>query len=399
MSLLNMNRYLRSLLDLSREVVDIPIHLLPLVKSRRNQGQKRRLLIIRLDGIGDFVLFLDTFREYRKLYPPEEWEITLVGDRSWRAMVEELPYADQYWFIDTKRFKRRPIYRYRLLTQVRNAGFDLVIQPNYSRGYWLGNAVVRASGAVQRIGSECDLVNITCSQKRRSDRWYTELIPAEVGNVMELERNAEFIRKLGLTDFQAGLPEMIIPDAAQERTDAILEMAGLHRPPDSDVVDFYILFPGARAKFRRWPAERFADLARQIHERNGWIGVICGGPGEETLAKQIITLAANIPLTDLSGRTSLIELAGVIARSKLLIGNETCAIHIASAVGTPSVCILGGGHFGRFVPYNVPNSIRAVYKEMDCFGCNWHCVHNVQKHEAVPCIEQVKVHQVMEHVR
>jgi ADP-heptose:LPS heptosyltransferase len=100
----------------------------------------------------------------------------------------------------------------------------------------------------------------------------------------------------------------------------------------------------------------------------------------------------------LAGKTSLPEFVEVIRQARLLISNETSAVHIAAAVKTPSVCILGGGHFGRFLPY--PEKVVnckpvAVFKKMACFGCNWKCnqPHNVNG--CVPCIEQIEMPDVI----
>ena len=393
---------LRCLLDVAREAIDIPFRALPMARHNIEDKAKKRLLIVRCDGIGDFVLFLDTFKEYRKLYPQDEWEITLLGNQIWRFLAEPLPYADNYWFLDAKRFTRNPIYRYCWLCRVRRAEFDVVIQPNYARRYWLGDTIVRATGARERIGSRGDVVNMNCRQKRRSDGWYTHLVHAEPGTMMELQRNAEFIGGLGLTDFEAGLPKVVIPDSAQQEADAMLERLGLWKSSSSQFRSFYILVPGAGTTWRRWPVDRFADLARSIHGQNGWIGVVCGGHGEETLSRQLLTLAGNSPLLDLLGKTNLVELAGVVRRSKVLIGNETGAVHIASAVGTPSMCIMGGGHFGRFIPYDLQVSApgpRAVIRQMDCFGCNWRCIYSVSTDRPVSCIEQIDVREVMENMR
>ena len=80
-----------------------------------------------------------------------------------------------------------------------------------------------------------------------------------------------------------------------------------------------------------------------------------------------------------------------------------CAgIHIAAAVKTPSVCILGGGHFGRFLPY--PKNLLGqceqivVYKKMDCYGCNWNCVYTKRRNEVVPCVQQIDVDMVIKAV-
>jgi ADP-heptose:LPS heptosyltransferase len=79
-----------------------------------------------------------------------------------------------------------------------------------------------------------------------------------------------------------------------------------------------------------------------------------------------------------------------------VVSNETGAAHLAAAVETPVVCLLGGGHYGRFVPY--PEEYRAkapaplpVVHTMDCFGCDWRCIYPVAKGKPTPCIERISV--------
>jgi ADP-heptose:LPS heptosyltransferase len=80
------------------------------------------------------------------------------------------------------------------------------------------------------------------------------------------------------------------------------------------------------------------------------------------------------------------------------VGNETSATHIAVAVGTPSICLLGGGHFGRFVPYpdGVGGTIPVpVHHAMDCFGCDWHCTQPHRDGDPAPCIAAIAVDSVV----
>ena len=401
---------LKQITVLMREALDVSVRTLPVVRTH-NQKKKKQLLLVRLDAIGDFILFLDTFKEYRKLYPPEEWEITLLGNQIWFDLAENLSYADHYWFMEHKPFLRNSIYRYSLLRQVRNASFDVVIQPTFSRKYEYGDVVVRVSRAPERIGYEGDCSDITPYQKRRSDRWYTHLISASSEPLMELERNAEFVRGLGLSDFQADVPKLVIPDEAQQRADELIAEVVSRL---SHFTDFYIFFPGASWVGRQWPAEQFAELAKRVYDKEGWAGVICGGPGEEVLAERLLAQTSGTPLVNLAGKTRLIELAGVIKRAKILISNETSAIHLAAAVGTPSVCILGGGHYRRFLPYsfrlreNVNELMHESDREfkdhtfpitvihpMNCFGCGWKCIYDVASNAAVPCIANISVDSVM----
>jgi ADP-heptose:LPS heptosyltransferase len=161
-----------------------------------------------------------------------------------------------------------------------------------------------------------------------------------------------------------------------------------------------VLIPGALADHRRWPVENFVEIARRLQECYGWSSVACGGPSETHLG---LSLESNgqVPIRNLVGQTSLSGLAALIARARLVVSNETGAAHLAAAVRTPVVCLLGGGHYGRFVPYpevlrgRIPVPLPVVHP-MDCFGCDWHCIHPVAKGMPAPCIQQISVDAVWE---
>jgi ADP-heptose:LPS heptosyltransferase len=109
-----------------------------------------------------------------------------------------------------------------------------------------------------------------------------------------------------------------------------------------------------------------------------------------------------LALDNKAGSTTLLGLATLLQRARLVVSNETSAVHLAAAVGTPSVCILGGGHFGRFLPYaksachNIPH---VVCHPMACYGCNWHCCYPRADGRAVACIDKITVDQAWEIVK
>ena len=338
----------------------------------------KRVLIVRLDAIGDFVVWQDAAAAIRSLYPPPAFEITLLGNGAWAELALAQPHFDRVWSLDKRRFFRDFRYRAGIVRRVRRAGFAVALQPTYSREYHYGDAIVRASGAAQRLGFDGDLSNMTAAQKRAGDGWYTHLVPASPEPLAELERNAELVRGIGAGNHQARMPVLAFSESA----------AGL----DFDG-PYYVLFLGAAAAYRKWPAANYAEIARRLHRQTGWAGVACGGP-DDAAAGDELARTAGVPLRNLAGRTTLPGLAAVIAGAKLVIGNETSAVHIAAALGTPSVCILGGGHFGRFVPY--PDGLAgsgsepvAVYKRMPCFNCDWTCEFTVAPGAPYPCIEEV----------
>lgn len=373
-----------------REMIDAAVQFSS-QPGKDHAGGKRQLVIVRLDAIGDFILFLDTFKEYRRLFPADEWEITLLGNRAWADLAEPLPYADRYWFVDCDKLYRGPVYRYRMLKALRKARFDTVIHPVFSRVYATGDAVVRTTGASVRIGSAGERLGnagtaayIHARQRGVSDRWYTRLVPVSDEPVTEIERNAEFLRVLGLGGFQASAPVYPLDRPPQHRHQS---GCGIDGP-------YFVVAPGAGAKGREWSPQNFAAVSKWLYAHKGWTPVICGGPGEEAAAEGVISMARTLPWSNLAGRTTLRELARILGDARMLLANESAPAHLAAAVGCPVVCIMGGGHFGRFFPYGDPSRNRIVYKEMDCCGCNWIC-----KYAAIRCIAEISVDQVLDVVR
>lgn len=339
-----------------------------------------KVLVLRLDAIGDFVLWINAVTHYRELYPREQYHLTLLGNNLWTSLAKDLGIFDQVWSLDRRKFSKNIWYRIAMLKKVRREGFATAIHPSYSRDLMFGDTIIRASGATERIGSMGDCSNITSTKKRKSDQWYTTLLPTSPEAITELERNAEFLRGLGLSNFKCSIPELpvVVPGPI---------------PFDR----YYVLFPGAGASMRQWPIANFARLAEKIHNVTGWTGIVCGGAGEAKLGEDLRG-ASTAPLENWAGKTSLQELIATIAQAKLLLGNETSAVHIAAAVSTPCVCLLGGGHYGRFLPYRLeqpttrPLPIVCAFR-MDCYGCNWDCPY-CSTAEVAPCIARINVDEV-----
>ena len=84
-----------------------------------------------------------------------------------------------------------------------------------------------------------------------------------------------------------------------------------------------------------------------------------------------------------SGQTELSNLAGLLSQSQRNISNDSGGIHISAASEKLKVCILGGGNFGRFVPYlectGQTNKLEVVFRQMPCNGCNWDRIYSLKK--------------------
>ena len=135
----------------------------------------------------NFVVWLDTAKEYRNIFPPDKYKIVLAGNKIWCDLAEELPYWDEILMIDVKQFKTFSKYRWDFLRKVRNLGVQISIQPTFSREFYHGDALVRASGAIRKVSSAGDMANRNWLKQFLADRWHTELIPASTLNAMRSE--------------------------------------------------------------------------------------------------------------------------------------------------------------------------------------------------------------------
>jgi len=108
--------------------------------------------------------------------------------------------------------------------------------------------------------------------------------------------------------------------------------------------------PGMYLPAKRWPPERFAAIADRVIESLGGTVVLIGGPGDEGVAAAVIERMTNEPL-DLTGQLTWGETGAVLEKSDLCLGNDTGAMHLAVAVGTPVVAIFGPSDPRIYGPY------------------------------------------------
>lgn len=352
----------------------------------RSVPSSRKVLIVRLDNIGDYLIWAGQLSALRSKYPSDEFDITLVGNKAWTELAEQTHIFDRIIPVDPKRFIRSIIYRARIAREVRRGNFGIAISPVYSRGFFGEDSIIRVSGAFERIGYVGDYSNVSVFLKKISDRWFTWLIPASAGASTEFQRSVDFMQGLGIesTPRLAHLP--VNPDCLP---------AGLGRG------EYFVLFTGASKSIRCWPIERFAEVAMRIQSVSRLKAVICGTASESVMAQRLSRLMP-APVVDLCGKTSLTELVSIIGNAQILVTNETSAAHIGPAVNTDTVCIMGGGHFGRFMPYPELSDtirLRVVYRPMECYCCNWQCKYPLGSRDAAPCVSTVEVDDVWSSVK
>lgn len=361
-------------------------------RPRKPAANIHLILLVRLDAIGDFILWLNAVKDLRRLYPTDRYRLVLLGNAIWTDLAVQLPHFDEVISVECNLLHYNFLYRIKMWQLLRSRTWAVAIHPNYSRDGNCGDAVVRVSDAAERIGSEGDLSNQPKWHRLVSNRWYTRLLPVSSVPLMELERNAEFMCNLGVKDFRAGMPILAI--------NSVL-------PPKFNAGNYIVVVPGGSLALKQWPVEKFAELSERIHIALGFTVIICGSKSETGLGVRLLDLTLGAEAgwaEDWTGKTTLLEFVAIIKGAQMLFGNDSGAVHVAAAVGTQAFCVVGGGHFGRFIPYRVEHVTTeclpvAIFHTLECYGCNFKCVKNIQSSaDTDTCIALITVGDVWKKV-
>lgn len=268
------------------------------------------VLIVRLDQLGDFILWLDSAKEYRKLYHGQR--LTLLVNKNWYDLAKSLTYWDEVIPLDTIQFRINPFYRLNFLFWLRKQGFEIVICPRHSVKLTLEPPIVAVSGATQKIVCEG-------SFPIEHENYFTRSIQMRP-NVHELSRNADFLRGLGRDNFKSTAPSILMDKPSTQKN--------------------IVICPGSFRKRKEWPLWKFVGL---MHKLYGFQIIVCNDKPIKNLPKHVY---------DLTGKTNLNQFINRINNATLVIANDSAPIHLASAMNVPSICI-GAEEFGRFVPYDI----------------------------------------------
>jgi len=307
----------------------------------------KSILFIRLDAIGDYVMFRNFIKELKDNQEYKNYNITLLGNNAWKDLAEELDsdYIDSFIWLDRKRFNRDFIYRYKKLTEVTLQGYEVILSPVFSREFFYADAIVKLVKAKEKIGSIGDLSNIKRWQKYISDKYYDKLIKADENIIFEFYRNKEFFENLSGESISITKPSISLSER--------------ELPISLPSSKYAVIFLGASADFRQWPVSSFAKVAQFLVDDYQFEIILCGAPAEQKSAKQFKNIFTR-KCVDLVGKTSLFELLYVLQGAELLLSNETSAPHFAVALEMKNVFVISNGnHYGRFTPY--PKAVSEDY--------------------------------------
>jgi len=301
--------------------------------------RKPCLLLIRPDAIGDYLLFRNMLPAYQRYAQKKGLELHLLGNVLWKPLAEawDSQYVDKFIFLDRKKLYFNTKYRYNLLKKLRKEGYSEAIAPVYSRLMLYDDALLRATGAIEKIGLEGNAENTIPKEKIITDTYYTKRFPNGEKYLFEFLRNRHFAEQLtgeNLSNLRPHLPQ-------PERT-----LEGLP-------TRYLLAFPGAADAHKRWPF--FGKLIEKCLKKwPDYEVVLSGSPSEFDLAEQIIQnlpFPLNKRVHNHCGHYALPEVPALVAQAEALLCNDSMSTHLGAMLGVPTFCIATGQHYGRFLPY------------------------------------------------
>ena len=341
-------------------------------KAGKLQPNKiKRLLIIRTDGLGDLVMSTPAFRALRKCFPRSC--VTLLAASYSKELVETIPvfdevsYFDSPWIVKEKKNKIRSLYKD--IKKIRRNKYDLAID---LRGDFRNNILMYFCGITYRMG-----FNIT-----GCEYLLTDIIP--VGkNHHAVNTGLSLIKYLNIQDKEGEMLSLWITKEDREFSDNFFAEKGI-----DDKKLIVLIHPGAKWNGRRWEAKGYGQVADRLIKEYKAIIILAEAPGEPKLTQQISDVMTEKAI--IAGKTSIRKLCALIERSDLFIGPDSGPIHMASAMGTRVIALMGPARREAVGPYGDGN---IVVTKQDEFACS-PCAQTICKRPEYSCMKAITAEDV-----
>jgi ADP-heptose:LPS heptosyltransferase len=318
----------------------------------RTWAAPRRLLGIKFYGLGNIVMLFPTLRELRAAFPSVEIDfLTLPGNA---PLLARSGLVDRILTVDLASFPRFVQSAMALLADLRGRGYDTVL--DFEQFLKVSGIFAFCTGAPELIGFDTE-------GQRRGWLYTTRVVSTDSQHTQDI-----FLRLAAPLGVRAGrAAPWTLPVTADDRArvQQLLDDAGRAGP-------LVVMHIGTgesyhRVALKRWEVERFAEVADALIERHGVRVAFTGqGEAERTLVGQAIGRMRH-PAVDACDRLDVGGLAALLAEAAFVLTGDTSVMHLAGALGTPVVALLGPTPpllYGPRGPHDL-----VFYKDLYCSPC------------------------------
>lgn len=344
----------------------------------------RKILLVRLDNIGDVVMLTPLIRELKtRVFPRARIDVLLQPGAA--AILQGNPHVSRLLPFPAFWFARRPRLSdlrtaWNMLRRLRSEHYDLALEP---RGDIRNILLLFLAGIPRRAAPN----------RSGGERMLTHVVPHVPGS--------HWIRQnLGMAEFfKPGPPADPYPEifpGAEGRQEALAVLRELRKRSRPLVA----VFPGSRSPGKEWGEEKYSDLCRRIATELNALPVLLGTAREEEVCRRI--RAAAPTAVNYAGKLSLAGLIGFLEHCDAVVGNDSGPAHIAAALGRPVVALFGPIDPEQCRPYHrTSGALAVVYEKLPCSFCNRSKIlpPACRRRKTVKCLEALPVERVFMQVR
>ena len=336
----------------------------------------RRILIIKPSSPGDIIHALPVLHGLRKRYPAAH--LAWLVATPFADLIENDTALNEVIRFDRKRFGflgrsiRITGEFLTFLKQLRAKAFDLVID---LQGLFRSGFLARASGARTRMGFA----------DAREFAWlfYTDRISKTNADVHAADRNYAVAAMLGFPDVSMDFT-IYLSESDRQVADALLRSAGI-----DPAKHFAVLVPATRWETKCWPADRFGEVARWLHENHAIPSVLVGGSSDAQAAEKAVA-ASGGAARSLCGQTTLRQAAALIEKSAIVITADSTPMHLAVVLNRPLIALFGPTNPRRTGPHGRLNDVLRL--DLECSPCYYRRLSQCPFQHA--CMEQLTASRV-----
>lgn len=302
----------------------------------------QRIIVIDLLYLGDLMFATPFFKELRKNFPKAR--IDLIVNSAFHSIMNDNTNFDNVYAYNKKWTLKQSI---EFAKQLKKNNYDLGINIH---GSWRSAIILRLINPTYTIGYG----------KKGQLFLNRRLVQPHNQHMVDVYLN--LLKEMNLR-VEPSLPYLEIKKSVQDEIDKKLIQWGIN--PEEKLI---ALNAGGTWPTKRWTVNGFAQLADVLNRKYGRV-IFVGSAGDLSLVEEIVNLMETKPVIA-TGKTSLPELAALLARCNLVISNDSGPVHVAAAVGTPTITIFGPSDDIKYRPLGEKHKI--VTSSVDCRPCGKH---------------------------
>ncbi len=360
-----------------------------IAKGSRNErrimirGDRPRIALIRLGAMGDCIYTFPLVSSLRARFPRAE--IVWIVGAEYQEIPRLHPGVDEVIVVDSKRWRREirsgrlgaVVEEIRAMRRLWAAKpFDIALDP---QGLVKSGAIAWLTRATVRVG----FARAACREGMNTLFTTHRVVSPPDGHIVR--KNLSLLAPFD-SDVWSGRPDfgIRVPHEAEAKIASLLQPAGI-RSEDRLIG----IHPGVGHSSKRWDPDRYAQVGDRLQQRGAARVILTAGPGEEALVSRVALQMRSAPIVIPPLRAN--ELAALLSRCDLLIAGDTGPLHLAAALGCPTVALYGPSDPVRVAPVGHRHQIL----KKPCV-CGWEPgLYFNRRCPDVPCLGAIAVEEVV----